>query len=43
MTVQEFREKVKAGKKLSVDGKDFLIKEVVKFKLMMAHFTLNAG
>ncbi len=33
MTVQEFREKVRPFLKLSIDGKDFLIKEVVKFRL----------
>lgn len=32
MTVQEFRKKVKAGKKLSIEGKDFVIKQVVKFR-----------
>jgi hypothetical protein len=32
MTVKEFREKVKPFMKLSVEGKDFLIKEVVRFR-----------
>ena len=32
MTVQEFRKKVKPYAKLSIAGKDFLIKEVVKFR-----------
>ena len=32
MTVKEFREKVKPFLKLSVESKDFLIKEVVKFR-----------
>jgi len=33
MTVEEFRNKVKPSSKLSVSGKNFLIEEVVKFKL----------
>lgn len=32
MTVEEFRAKVKPFLKLSVEGKEFLIKEVVKFR-----------
>lgn len=32
MTVQEFRDIVKPNAKLSVEGKDFLIEEVVKFR-----------
>jgi len=32
MTVEEFRAKVKPYLKLSIEGKDFLIKEVVKFR-----------
>ncbi|MCX6720393.1 MAG: DUF4178 domain-containing protein [Candidatus Staskawiczbacteria bacterium] len=32
MTVQEFREKIKPLIKLSIEGKDFLVKEVVKFR-----------
>jgi hypothetical protein len=32
MTVEEFRKKVKPNIKLSVGGKDFLIKEVIKFR-----------
>jgi hypothetical protein len=32
MTVEEFRAKVKPGLKLSIEGKDFLVKEVVKFR-----------
>ncbi|MBU1029156.1 DUF4178 domain-containing protein [Patescibacteria group bacterium] len=33
MTVAEFRSRVEPGMKLSVDGKDFVIKEVIKFRL----------
>ena len=33
MTVKEFREKIKPFSKLSIEGKEFLVKEVVKFKL----------
>ena len=32
MTVQEFRKKVKPFVKLSIDNKDFLVEEVVKFR-----------
>ena len=32
MTVEEFRKKVKPFAKLSIGGKDFLIREVVKFR-----------
>jgi len=32
MDVSEFRSKVKANIKLSVDGKDFVVKEVVRFR-----------
>jgi hypothetical protein len=32
MTVEEFRAEVRPGLKLSIEGKDFLIKEVVKFR-----------
>ena len=32
MTVEEFRKKIKPFSKLSIEGKDFLVKEVVKFR-----------
>lgn len=32
MKVKEFRDKIKVGMKLSVEGRDFLIKQVVKFR-----------
>jgi len=32
MTVEEFRTKIKASSRLSIEGKEFLVKEVVKFR-----------
>ena len=32
MEVQEFREKIKPGVNLSIEGKDFLVKEIIKFR-----------
>lgn len=32
MNVKEFREKIKPGLRLSVGGKDFLVREVVRFR-----------
>lgn len=41
MTVKEFRAKVKPFCKLSVEGKDFLIKEVVKFRFDDGNFYIK--
>ena len=32
MNVEEFRKKIKPGLKLSADGKEFLVKEVIRFR-----------
>jgi hypothetical protein len=41
MTVQEFRKKVRPGMHLSVEGKDFLIKEVIKFRFDDGNFYMK--
>ena len=41
MTVKEFREQVKPYLKLSVAGKDFLIKQVVKFRFDDGNFYIK--
>jgi len=43
MEVAEFRKKIKPNIKLSIDGNNFIIKEVIKFRFDYGDFILNVS